>query len=170
MAAAAGPTRASARGTPCKIARCAANMAANGRKVLGRDGAASPGDQGGAWQSQGRNLTALGADGAPTTRENLALRAPWHLCFKINPAIRQISPSSARSYFGRLYSLSGSDVMRSGTFRAIQGWSHPILTLTCDIWFYQLSKTFCRWPSSSASRASRTLDGGGMLTGVRGLL
>ena len=51
-------------------------MAADGRKVLGRDGAASPGDQGGAWQSQGRNLAALGADGAPNTRENLALRAP----------------------------------------------------------------------------------------------
>ena len=63
-------------GRKCKIARCAANMAADGRKVLGRDGAASPGDQGGAWQSRGRNLTALGADGAPTTRENLALRAP----------------------------------------------------------------------------------------------
>ena len=56
---------------------------------------------------------------------------PWHLCFKINPAIRQISPSCARSYFGRLYSLSGRGVMRSGTFPAIQGWSHP-LAQTCN--------------------------------------
>ena len=74
LAAAAGP-KGRARGTQCKIARCAANMAADGRKVVGRDGAASPGNQGGAWQSRDRNLAALGADGAPTTRENLALRA-----------------------------------------------------------------------------------------------
>ena len=42
-----GP-RARAREAPCRVARCAANMAADGRKVLGRDGAASHGDQGGA--------------------------------------------------------------------------------------------------------------------------
>ncbi len=40
--------RARAREAPCRVARCAANMAADGRKVLGRDGAASHGDQGGA--------------------------------------------------------------------------------------------------------------------------
>ena len=40
--------RARAREAPCRVARYAANMAADGRKVLGRDGAASHGDQGGA--------------------------------------------------------------------------------------------------------------------------
>ena len=51
-------------------------MAADGRTVVERDGAASPGNQGGAWQSRDRNLAALRADGAPTTRNILALRAP----------------------------------------------------------------------------------------------
>ena len=75
LAAAAGP-KGKGKGDAMQDRPLRCQHAADGRKVLGRDGAASPGNQGGVWQSRGRNLTALGADGAPTTRENLALRAP----------------------------------------------------------------------------------------------
>jgi hypothetical protein len=69
-------------------------MAADGRNVLGRDGAASPGEQGGAWQSQGRNLTALRPAGGAGSRKNLLRTMPWYPCSSINTAIREISPSA----------------------------------------------------------------------------
>ena len=84
LAAAAGPKGKGSEGA-CKIARCAANMAADGRNVLGRDGAASPGDQGGAWQSQGRNLTALRPAGGAGSRENLLRTMPWYPCNSLVP-------------------------------------------------------------------------------------
>ena len=98
---------------PPVVAKCSVMIGGqlvSSRRLLGRSGLKSD-SAGSSWRPQ---LTQISA--APQT---------WHLCFKITPAIRQISPSSARSYFGRLYSLSGRDVMRSGTFPAIQGWSHP---------------------------------------------
>ena len=113
-----GP-RARARGTPCKIAHCAANMAADGRKVLGRDGAASPGDQGGAWQSQGRNLTALRPAGGAGSRENLLRIMPWYPCNSINTAIREISPRAFQQYILHSIDLLWHYLRACGTFSAI---------------------------------------------------
>jgi hypothetical protein len=85
---------------PLVVAKCSVMMGGNWCRADGCLGA------------QDRNLAALGAAGTPSSRKFRLRRRPWHLCSKINPAIRQISPSSARSYFGQLYSLSGRDVMR----------------------------------------------------------
>ena len=106
-------------GRPCKIARCAANMAADGRKVLGRDGAASPGDQGGAWQSQGRNLTALRPAGGAGSRENLLRIMPWYPCNSINTAIREISPRAFQQYILHSIDLLWPYLRACGTFSAI---------------------------------------------------
>jgi hypothetical protein len=67
----------------------------------------------------GRNLTVLHAAAAAESRENLLRRMPWHLCIKINPAIRLISSSCARPYLGRLYILSEHIITLDGTFPAI---------------------------------------------------
>ena len=80
---------------------------------------------------QGRNLTTLHAAAAAESREILLRRMPWHLCIKINPAIRLISSSCARPYFGRLYILSEHISLRWTEhflilFPAIQGWNHPV--------------------------------------------
>ena len=106
-------------GRPCKIDRCAANMAADGRKVLGRDGAASPGDQGGAWQSQGRNLTALRPAGGAGSRENLLRTMPWHPCNSINTAIREISPSAGNWHIASYPGHYIRKVTGTGTIPAI---------------------------------------------------
>ena len=76
---------------------------------------------------QGRNLTTLHAAAAAESRENLQRRMPWHLCIKINPAVRLISSSCARPYLGRLYILSEHIITLDGAFPAIQGWSHPYM-------------------------------------------
>jgi hypothetical protein len=70
---------------------------------------------------QGRHLTVLHAAAAVESRENLLRHMPWHLCIKIkiNPAIRLISSSCARPYFGRLYILSEHIITPDGTFPAI---------------------------------------------------
>ena len=85
---------------PLVVAKCSVMMGGNWCRADGCLGA------------QDRNLAALGAAGTPSSRKFWLRRRPRHLCSKINPAIRQISPSSARSYFGQLYSLSGRDFMR----------------------------------------------------------
>ena len=113
-----GP-RARAREAPCKIARCAANMAADGRKVLGRDGAASPGDQGGAWQSQGRNLTALRPAGGAGSRENLLRTMPWYPCNSIDTAIREISPCAFQQCILHSIGLLWPYLRACGTFSDI---------------------------------------------------
>ena len=98
--------RARAREAPCRVARCAANMAAGGRRVVGGGRGTFCGTCEAVRAPQGRNLTVLHAAAAVESRENLLRRMPWHLCIKINPAIRLISSSCARPYFGRLYILS----------------------------------------------------------------
>ena len=113
-----GP-RARARGAPCKIDRCAANMAADGRRVVGGGRGTCYSTCETARAPQGRNLTVLHAAAAPESRENLLRRMPWHLCIKINPAFRLISSSCARPYLGRLYILSEHIITPDGTFPAI---------------------------------------------------
>ena len=119
-------------GRPCKIARCAANMAADGRRVVGGGRGTCYGTCETVRAPQGRNLTVLHAAAAAESRENLLRRVPWHLCIKINPAFRLISSSCARPYLGRLYILSEHIITLDGTFPAIQGWSHPCLLYTSD--------------------------------------
>ena len=111
--------RASARGALCKIARCAANKAADGRRVVGGGRGTSCGTCEAVRAPQGRNLTVLHAAAAVESRENLLRRMPRHLCIKINPAIRLISSSCARPYLGRLYILSENIIALGGTFPAI---------------------------------------------------
>ena len=113
--------RARAREAPCRVARCAANMAADGRNVLGRDGAASPGEQGGAWQSQGRNLTALRPAGGAGSRKNLLRTMPWYPCSSINTAIREISPSAGDWHIASYSGHYIRKVTGTGTIFAI--WS-----------------------------------------------
>ena len=74
-------------------------------------------------------------------RENLLRRMPWHLCIKINPAIRLISSSCARPYLGRLYILSEHIITLDGTFPAIQGWSHP--SAECRV--QSCCRVHCSW-------------------------
>ena len=113
-----GP-RARAREAPCRVARCAANMAADGRRVVGGGRGTSCGACEAVRAPQGRNLTVLHAAAAVESRENLLRRMPWHLCIKINPAIRLISSSCAHPYLGRLYILSENIIALGGTFPAI---------------------------------------------------
>ena len=124
MTAAAGP-KGKGSGDAMQIARCAANMAADGRRVVGGGRGTCYGTCETVRAPQGRNLTVLHAAAAPESRENLLRRMPWHLCIKINPAFRLISSSCARPYLGRLYILSEHIITLDGTFPAIQGWSHP---------------------------------------------
>ena len=91
--------------------RCAANMAADGRRVVGGGRGTCCGTCETVRTPQGRNLTVLHAAAAAESRENLLRRMPWHLCIKISPAIRLISSSCARPYFGRLYILSEHIIM-----------------------------------------------------------
>ena len=72
---------------PLVVAKCSVMMGGNWCRADGCSGA------------QDRNLAALGAAGAPSSRKFRLRRRPWHLCFKINPAIRQISPSSFQPIF-----------------------------------------------------------------------
>ena len=90
--------------------RCAANMAADGRRVVGGGRGTSCGTCEAVRAPQGRNLTVLHAAAAVESRENLLRRMPWHLCIKINPAIRLISSSCARPYLGRLYILQNTSL------------------------------------------------------------
>jgi len=78
LAAAAGPKgKGSGGAMQGRPLRCqAANMAADGRKVLGRDGTASHAPQGCAWESQGRNLAVLHPAGGAGSRENLLRTLP----------------------------------------------------------------------------------------------
>ena len=124
LAAAAGP-KGKGSGGAMQIARCAANMAADGRRVVGGGRGTCYGTCETVRAPQGRNLTVLHAAAAAESRENLLRRMPWHLCIKINPAFRLISSSCARPYLGRLYILSEHIITLDGTFPAIQGWSHP---------------------------------------------
>ena len=81
---------------PLVVAKCSVMMGGNWCRADGCLGA------------QDRNLAALGAAGAPSSRKFRLRRRPWHLCSKINPAIRQISPSSAHS---TLVSFTPSEVV-----------------------------------------------------------
>jgi hypothetical protein len=65
--------------------RCAANMAADGRRVVGGGRGTSCGTCEAVRAPQGQNLTALHAAAAAKSRENLLRRMPWHLCIKIVP-------------------------------------------------------------------------------------
>ena len=62
----------------------AANMAADGRIVVGGGRGTSCGTCEAVRAPQGRNLTVLHAAAAVESRENLLRRMPWHLCIKIN--------------------------------------------------------------------------------------
>ena len=104
-----GP-RARARGAACRVARCAANMAADGRRVVGVGRDTCCGTCETVRAPQGRNLSVLHAAAAAESRENLLRRVPWHLCIKINPAFRLISSSCARPYLGRLYILQNTSL------------------------------------------------------------
>ena len=110
-----GP-RARARGGAMQDrARCAANMAADGRRVVGGDRGTCCGTCEAVRAPQGRHLTVLHAAAAAESRENLLRRMmPWHLCIKINPANRLISSSCARPYFDRLYILSEHIILHAG--------------------------------------------------------
>ena len=99
--------------------RCAANMAADGRRVVGGGRGTCCGTCETVRTHQGRNLTVLHAAAAVESRENLLRRMPRHLCIKINPAIRLISSSCAHPYLGRLYILSENIIALGGTFPAI---------------------------------------------------
>ena len=101
LAAAAGP-KGKGSGGAMQIARCAANMAADGRRVVGGGRGTCYSTCETARAPQGRNLTVLHAAAAAESRENLLRRMPWHLCNKITPAIGLISSSCARPYSGRL--------------------------------------------------------------------
>ena len=68
----------------------------------------------GAPAPQGQNLTVLHAAAAAESSENMLCCMPWHLCIKIKPAIRLITSSCARPYFGRLTSLYSCT--QDGTF------------------------------------------------------
>jgi hypothetical protein len=98
---------------------CAANMAADGRRVVGCGRGTSCGICEAVRAPQGRNLTALHPAAAAESRENLLRSMLWHLCIKINPTIRLISSSCARPYLGRLYILSEHIITLDGTFPAI---------------------------------------------------
>jgi hypothetical protein len=97
----------------------APTAAADGRKVVGGGRGTSCGTCEAVRAPRGRNLTVLHAAAAVESRENLLRRMPRHLCIKINPAIRLISSSCARPYFGRLYILSEHIITPDGTFPAI---------------------------------------------------
>ena len=113
-----GP-RARARGALCKIARCAANMAADGRRVVGGGRGTSCGTCEAVRAPQGRNLTALRPAGGAGSRENLLRTMPWYPCNSINTAIREISPRAFQQYILHSIGLLWPYLRAYGTFSAI---------------------------------------------------
>ena len=113
-----GP-RARAREAPCRVARCAANMAADGRRVVGGGRGTSCGTCEAVRAPQGRNLTALRPAGGAGSRKNLLRTMPWYPCSSINTAIREISPRAFQQYILHSIGLLWLYLRACGTFSDI---------------------------------------------------
>jgi hypothetical protein len=113
-----GP-RARAQGASCKIAHCADNMAAEGRRVVGGGRGTCCGTCEAVRAPQDRHLTALCPAGGAGSRENLLRTMPWYPCNSINTAIREISPSAGNWHIAPYPGHYIRKVTGTGTIPAI---------------------------------------------------